>query len=113
MKLYKYILILLFALLMCSCPESNCEEEHDPKGFVVKMRNDYSDKVLVLMNVNSSGDTTYCCSHIKDHTKLLLNDYYILHCHSYKSAVYTSISSNNWDEEYMNSISNYVIDTNP
>lgn len=105
--------ITAMPIVLCSCPDS-CVDENEPKGFVVKMRNDYSDKVLVRMSISSyDGDTTYCCVSVKDHTINITSDFYDLHCQPYMSAAYTSINSDEWEESMLDSISQYVIDTNP
>ena len=116
MKIIKKFLITAVAAMpvfLCSCPGDSCVDKHDPKGFVAKMKNDYTDKVLVLMYIDSNGDTSFCCASKKGHTLKVKDDYYILHCHSYDNAVYTSINAGEWDDELLDSLSKYVIDTNP
>lgn len=44
-------ILVSMPLVMCSCPGDNCVEENEPSGYVVKMKNDYTDKVIVRMFV--------------------------------------------------------------
>lgn len=100
------------AVFLCSCPRESCVDEHEPKGYVVKMENDYSGKVMARMFIYDN-DTSYCCVTTKGHTIKIVDDYYRLKFHSYDIATYTSINSEEWDDSLLDSISKYVIDTNP
>jgi hypothetical protein len=117
MKLIKKFLITAVAAMpvfLCSCPGDSCVDEHDPKGYVVKMKNDYTDKVMVYMFINAvENDTTYCCASVRKHTVNIISDYYDLHSHPSEAVAYTSIDSKDWNIEMMDSIAKYVIDTNP
>lgn len=115
MKLIKKFLITAVAAMpvfLCSCPGDSCVDEHDPRGYVVKMKNDYTDKVLARMSVYKE-DTSYCCVTVKEHTLKITEDYYKLRSHPYDMVVYTSINSEEWDNSLLDSLSKYVIDTNP
>ena len=106
--------VALMPVILCGCPGDNCVEENDPKGFVVKMKNDYSDKVLVFMSISSvNRDTTFCCPSKNNHTTNIFGSYYDLHCHPYDAAAYTSINSEKWHESILDSISKYVIAIHP
>ncbi|MCQ2200191.1 MAG: hypothetical protein MJZ19_10815 [Paludibacteraceae bacterium] len=106
-------ILVSMPFVMCSCPGDNCVEENEPSGYVVKMKNDYTDKVIVRMFISSvTKDTTYCCETLQGHTINICGDYYLLHC-SYDIVAYTEICSKDWNETMMDSISNYILDTNP
>lgn len=113
MKKLVIAIVAAMPLFLCGCPGDNCVDEHDPKGYVVKMGNDYTDKVLVRMFVHNEGDTSFCCASITGHTIKIVDDYYSLNCYPYYIAAYASINSDNWDESLLDSISKYVIDTDP
>lgn len=105
--------IAALPIVMCSCPDS-CVDENEPKGFVAKMKNDYSDKVMVRMFIDSiRNDTSYCCVSKGNHTVNIIGKYYSLNHYSYDIAVYTSIKSEDWEDSMMDSISKYIVDTNP
>lgn len=106
--------VAVMPVILCGCPGDNCVDENDPKGFVVKMKNDYSDKVMATMFVSSvNRDTSFCCASIKNHTIKIINDYYNIKSARYEDIVYTSIQSENWDEALLDSLSNYVIGIAP
>lgn len=106
--------VAVMPIILCGCPGDNCVDENDPKGFVVKMKNDYSDKVFVRMSINSiNWDTSFCCPRTDGHTLKITDEYYDLHCHPYDAAAYTSIDSEDWDESMQDSISKYVIGIHP
>ena len=113
MKNLMIAIVVAMPVFLCGCPGDNCVDENDPKGYVVKMKNDYTDKVLVRMFVHNEGDTSFCCASIKDHTVKIVDDYYRLNCYPYYIAAYTSINSDDWDESLLDSISKYVIDKDP
>ncbi len=116
MKIIKKFLITAVAAMpvfLCSCPGDSCVDEHQPKGFVVKMKNDYSDKVSALMCINNQNDTSYYCAMRKNHTSQIVGNYYKLTLASYDDVVYTSIDISAWKDEMLDSLSKYVIDINP
>ncbi|MCR5497274.1 MAG: hypothetical protein K6F48_05495 [Paludibacteraceae bacterium] len=115
MKLIKKFLITTVAAMpvfLCSCPGESCVDEHEPKGYVVKMKNDYSDNVLASMFIYKE-DTNYCCTTVKGHTIKITEDFYKFNCRSFDIAAYTSIKSEEWDKSLSDSLSKYVIDTDP
>ena len=113
-KLKLLVAIVTMPIVLCSCPGHNCEEENVPKGYVVRMKNDYSGNVMVRVFVGDlDGDTSYCCPSVKNHTLNITGEYYVIHSQSYDIAAYTSIDCEDWDDELMESIGEYIIDFNP
>lgn len=106
--------VAVMPVLLCGCPgASYVDNDPSPKGYVVKMKNDYSDKVFVRMSISNYRDTSFCCARTNGHTIKISDEYYDLYCFSYEAAAYTSINANDWNESMLDSISKYVIDTNP
>lgn len=113
-KFKLFIAIVATLVVLCSCPGHNCEEENVPQGYVVRMKNDYSGKVMVRVFVGGSGDeTSYCCPSVKNHTLKITGDYYVIHSQSYDIAAYTSIDSEDWNDALIESIGEYVVDIDP
>lgn len=104
--------IAALPIVMCSCPDS-CVDENEPKGFVAKMKNDYSDKVMATINISSKGDTSYCCISTGNHTENIIDDYYLIKSALYDDIAYTSILSKEWDDMFLDSLNKYVIDVDP
>lgn len=107
--------VAVMPVFLCGCPGSASfvdNEPESPQGYIVRMKNDYSDKVIIRMSVNL-GDTTFCCPSIKNHTTKLIGEYYKFNCFSCDGITYSSIKSNDWDNSLMDSIQKYIIDTNP
>ncbi len=102
-------------VFLCGCPGSASFVDNDPspKGYIVKMKKNYSDKVFVRMSINNYRDTSFCCPRNDEHTIKITGEYYDLYCFSYDAVAYTSINSKDWKDYMMDSISKYVIDTNP
>ena len=116
MSLMKKLVIAIVAampLFLCGCPGDNRVDEHDPKGYVVKMKNDYTNRVIVTMFVNSSNDTSYCCASLRNHTIKITGDYYKLNSALYYDVAYTSIMAEDWNEFFSDSLSKYIADTDP
>lgn len=112
-KLKLLVAIVAMPIVLCSCPGHNCEEENVPKGYVVRMKNDYSGNVMVTMNLSTKGDTSYCCISKNDHTKEITEYYFNIRSAVYEDIAYLSISSSEWDDKFGDSLSLYVIDTDP
>ena len=106
--------VAVMPVFLCGCPGASYvdNEPEGPKGYVVKMKNDYSDKVIIRMSINF-GDTTFCCPSIKNHTTKLVGDYYKFNCSSYDGITYSSIKYYDWHDSLMEAIHEYIIDTNP
>lgn len=113
MKNLMIAIVVAMPVFLCGCPGDNCVDENDPKGYVVKMKNDYTDMASALMYVNASGDTTYCCVLHGKRTTKITGNYYKLSSASYDDIVYLSIKLSDWDDKYLDSLYIYVIDTNP
>lgn len=116
MKIIKKFLITAVAAMpvfLCSCPGDSCVDEHEPKGYVVKMKNDYTDRVIATMFVNTDNDTSYCCVSLNNHTVKIQGDYYKLNSARYNDVAYTSITANEWNNTFLDSLKTYIIDTNP
>lgn len=106
--------VAVMPVFLCGCPgASYVDNDPSPKGYVVKMKNDYSDKVFVRMSIDNYRDTSFCCPRKDGHTIKITGKYYDLYCFSYDAAAYTSINSKDWKDYMLDSISKYVIDTNP
>lgn len=117
-KLIKKLTMAIIAampLFLCGCPGASYvdNEPNTPKGYVVKMENDYTDKVIIRMFINTLGDTSFCCPSIKNHTIKITENYYRFNCFSTDEITYSSIKANEWNENFMDSIQRYIIDTNP
>lgn len=111
LRKFMFAAIAALPVVLCSCPE-DCTE-HEPKGYVVRMDNDYTDKVMATINVSNHGDTSYCCVSTGNHTIKIIADYYLINSALYDDIAYTSIQSTEWKETLLDSLSMYVIDTNP
>lgn len=106
--------VTVMPVVLCGCPGDNCVDENEPKGYVVKMKNDYSDKVMATMFVSSvNRDTSFCCASTKDHTIKIINDFFNIKSATYKDIVYIPIQSENWHETMFDSLSNYTIEVAP
>ena len=104
--------IAALPIVMCSCPDS-CVDENEPKGFVAKMKNDYSDKVMATIFVGNNGDTIYDCVSVTNHTFHIVDDFYTIKSARYDDIAYTSILSKEWDDMFLDSLNKYVIDVDP
>ena len=113
MKKLVIAIVAAMPLFLCGCPGDNCVDEHDPKGYVVKMKNDYTNRVIVTMFVNSSNDTSYCCASLRNHTIKITGDYYKLNSALYYDVAYTSIMAEDWNDFFSDSLSKYIADTDP
>ena len=107
--------VAVMPVLLCGCPgASYVDNDPSPKGYVVKMKNDYSDKVMVTMFISSANrDTSFCCASTENHTINISNDFYNIKSARYEDIVYTSIKSEKWNESLLDSLSNYIIGIAP
>ncbi|MBR6596584.1 MAG: hypothetical protein IKK68_01335 [Paludibacteraceae bacterium] len=120
-KKIMYAAIASMPIFMCGCPE-----ETFPEGYVVKMKKDYSDNVMLIRTYNynydsiryevKSIDTTYIWPSNKDDIERITGDYYRLlglYGQDYRNIVCTSVRHDEWSDTLMKSISDYIIDTDP
>lgn len=120
-KKIMYAAIASMPIFMCGCPEDGV-----PDGYVVKMKKDYSDSVMLvrlcMQNYDSSDtevksiDTSYIWPSNKGDIEKITGDYYRLssrYVYEYRNMVCTSISHDDWNDTLMKTISEYIIDTDP
>lgn len=120
-KKIMYAAIVSMPIFMCGCPD-----EGIPEGYVVKMKKDYSDNVMLVRSYNynydssylevKSIDTTYNWASKKGDIERIRGDYYRLlriFGHDYRNLVCTSISYDDFNDSLMKSISDYIIDDDP
>ena len=67
--------VAVMPVFLCGCPgASYVDNDPSPKGYIVKMKNDYSDKVMATMFISSvNRDTSFCCASTKNHTIKITN----------------------------------------
>ncbi|MBP5704572.1 MAG: hypothetical protein J6X12_07735 [Paludibacteraceae bacterium] len=120
-KKIMYAAIVSMPIFMCGCPD-----ESMPEGYVVKMKKDYSDNVMLIRTYNynydsiryevKSIDTSYVWPSNKDDIERITGDYYRLssrYGHDYRNIVCASISYDDWNDTLLKTISEYIIDKNP
>ena len=120
-KKIMYAAIVSMPIFMCGCPD-----ESMPEGYVVKMKNDYSDNVMLVRFYKSNYDSTYTevksidTSYIwpsnKGDIEKITGDYYRLlgrYGHDYRNMVCTSIKHEDWNDTLKKTITEYIIDTDP
>ena len=107
--------VAVMPVFLCGCPgASYVDNDPSPKGYIVKMKNDYSDKVMATMFISSvNRDTSFCCASTKNHTIKITNDFYNIKSARYEDIVYILIQSENWHETLLDSLYNYTIEITP
>lgn len=109
LRKFMFAAITAMPVVLCSCPE-DCTE-HEPKGYVVRMDNDYTGNVMVCMSIGK--DTVYSEPiFIENHTFKLVDDYYLIYLW-YKNYAYTSIKSSEWNDTLKSVVFSSVIDSDP
>lgn len=101
----------MFSLILTSCPGEDCEGEHTPNGYVVKMNTDYSEYVMTTMSISlDTVYSNYCFP--SSRTFHLDGNYYFLSITVPPSVAYISIKYSDWNDSTKNAcvpISDYVL----